>query len=203
MTIKQSQYLLCYLGYAVGTDGIMGPQTQNAIRQFQKDYGVGVDGLWGPQTEKKILAVISDPKNNPKVEKPTVPPVVTPPTVNKPVTGTFWDNVKYFSRSEFKCKCNGKYCNGYPVEMSEKLIKVAERVREHFGKPINVTSGIRCKQHNANQGGVATSRHMYGRAMDFYINGVTATQILAYVQKQPEIAYSYAVNGNVVHMDVL
>jgi hypothetical protein len=38
--------------------------------------------------------------------------------------------------------------------------------------------------------------------MDFCVRGKTAAQVLAYVQKQPEIRYAYAINGSYVHMDV-
>ncbi len=34
-----------------GVDGIVGPKTKAAIRQFQRDYGgLQVDGIYGPNT---------------------------------------------------------------------------------------------------------------------------------------------------------
>ena len=115
-------------------------------------------------------------------------------------TGTFWDNVKYFKRSEFACKCGGKYCNGYPAEPKEKLIMVAENVREHFGKAMPVSSGLRCTRHNANVGGVSNSRHLSGKAMDFCVSGVPAATVLSYVKQQKDIRY--AIDGSYVHMDI-
>ena len=114
----------------------------------------------------------------------------------------FWVGIKNFEREEFACKCGGKYCNGFPVEPERKLVTVADRVREHFGNPAIVSSGVRCQRHNANVGGVSNSRHLYGKAMDFCIVGHRAAEVLAYVQAQPEIAYSYAIDANYVHMDV-
>jgi uncharacterized protein YcbK (DUF882 family) len=52
-------------------------------------------------------------------------------------------------------------------------------------------------------GGVSNSRHLEGKAMDFSIRGKTSAQVLAYVQKQPEIRYAYAIDGSYVHMDIL
>jgi hypothetical protein len=39
--------------------------------------------------------------------------------------------------------------------------------------------------------------------MDFCIKGKSATELLAYVQKQPEIRYAYAIDSRFVHMDIL
>ena len=200
MTVKQQQLLLSFLGYYTGKiDGITGPQTQTAIRKFQEIYGLSTDGVFGAKTEAKIREVIGNPEKEKKQE--------STPVVNKPVTGdAFWDEIKYFTRDEFACKCKqyGKaYCNGYPVEPSQKLVKLAEKVRMHFNAPITVSSGIRCKQHNINQGGVSNSRHTLGTAMDFDVKGKTAAQVLAYVKTLPEVAYCYDIDGTYVHMDVI
>lgn len=205
MTVKQQQLLLSFLGYYTGEiDGITGLKTRDAIRKFQSDYGLRVDGILGPQTEAKVREVIGNPAMEKKQDNT---PVVNQPVVNKPSTGdAFWDGIKYFTRDEFACKCKqyGKaYCNGYPVEPSQKLVKLAEKVRMHFNAPITVSSGIRCKQHNTNQGGVYNSRHTLGTAMDFAVKGKTAAQVLAYVKTLPEVAYCYAINDTYVHMDVI
>ena len=81
-------------------------------------------------------------------------------------SGTFWDGIKYFKKSEFACKCGGKYCNGYPEEIDETMVKYADAIRAKLGKSINVNSGLRCKKHNANVGGVSNSQHVYGTACD-------------------------------------
>lgn len=205
MTVKQQQLLLSFLGYYTGQiDGDAGSQTQASIRKFQSDYGLRVDGIWGSQTEAKIRLVIGNPAMEKKQDNASV---VNKPVVNKPATGDiFWDGIKYFTRDEFACKCKqyGKaYCNGYPVEPSQKLVRLAEKVRIHFNAPITVSSGIRCKQHNINQGGVYNSRHTLGTAMDFAVKGKTAAQVLAYVKTLPEVAYCYAINNEYIHMDVI
>ena len=188
MTLKQKQCLLEYLGYyeqensntVNNVDGLWGPASAAATRKFQSDYGLDADGIFGPATEKRILEVVATGEL---------------PAVN-------WDEVKYFDCSEFACKCGGKFCNGFPAEPHPLLVKVADRVREHFGAAAIISSGVRCKTHNANVGGVPGSRHTMGKAMDFRIVGKTAAQVLAFVQAQPEIAYSYAIDGNYIHMDV-
>lgn len=190
MTTKQKQALLFYLGYYVGDiDGDWGTLSKTACKAFQKDFGgIAVDGKCGPETEKALKHAVSFGFLK---REETV----------KPASGDFWDGIKYFKKSEFACKC-GKHCNGYPTDMKEGVVKVADRARAHFGAAATVSSGLRCAQHNANVGGVSNSRHKQGKAIDFSIKGVSGSTLLAYVQKQPEIRYAYIIDGNWVHMDI-
>jgi hypothetical protein len=184
MTTKQKQCLLMYLGYYEGKiDGDFGNASKGATMGFQEDYGLEPDGIFGAKTEDLILKAVAG--------------LVKP--VEKEELG--WDGIKYFKRHEFKCKC-GKYCNGFPVEMDMKLLKIADDVREHFGKPITVSSGVRCETHNARVGGVSGSRHKRGKAMDFRVKDIPASIVLPYVQSKSGIRYAYAIDSNYVHMDV-
>lgn len=46
------------LGYGCGeVDGLAGPRTQAAIRQFQERNGLKADGIAGPQTQAKLKSV--------------------------------------------------------------------------------------------------------------------------------------------------
>lgn len=157
MTVKQIQCLLTYLGYSPGAiDGIEGRNTQGAIRAFQADYGLTVDGIAGAATQKMLIGAIAGTAT--KVEKPE--------SSDTPKTGTFWDKIQYFTRAECRCKCGGKYCNGYPAEMSETTMLIADEVRRRAGVPLRNNSALRCQRWNAEQGGVANSNHMTGHAID-------------------------------------
>lgn len=192
MNILQKQALLVYLDCYEkkqsnkhnNIDGIWGPASKAALTKFQTLAGIGVDGIWGPESEKAILEVVGSGTD-----------LASAADVN-------WDTVKYFKKSEFDCKCGGKYCDGAPAVMKQKLLTVADRVREHFGTAVIVSSGLRCSTHNTNVGGVANSRHLDGRAMDFMVKGKTAKEVLTYVQEQPEIRYAYAIDSNYLHMDI-
>lgn len=149
MTIKQKQCLLCYLGYYVGQiDGDWGQLSKTACKAFQKDYGLTADGVFGSATEKKILAVIASGEVPPAPEKDS------------------WEDIEFFSKKEFKCKCGGKYCDGYPAEIDLTMVRYADEIRRRIGKPLGVNSGLRCRQHNINEKGASQSQHLYGTAVD-------------------------------------
>mgnify|MGYP003304469701 CR=1 FL=1 len=80
-----------------------------------------------------------------------------------------------------------------PAEPNEALVRLADRVREHFGAPVIVSSGVRCITHNALVGGAVASRHMAGKAMDFCVKGKSASEVLAFVQSQKDVRYAYAI----------
>lgn len=144
MTLTQQQNLLQYLGYYEGkVDGIDGPLTQSAVEAFRKDNGMP---NYGEELEEVLIGAVFHGRFQGSREN-------------------FWDTVQYFGRHEFACKC-GKYCDGYPVEPSEALVRLLDEMREIVGLPVYVNSGIRCKQHNEAVGGAAQSRHMYGDAAD-------------------------------------
>lgn len=178
MTTKQTQCLLTYLGYDTGgVDGVVGPKTNSALAAFAKSVNLREGDDIG-QRLKQAIADAADPAADPG-----------------------WDSIKYFSRTEFRCPC--PRCGGFPVEPSVKLVKMADKVRSHFGKPAIISSGVRCAAHNVEVGGVANSRHLKGWAADLAIPGVTAESLNAYVGSLPECAYHYAIDGSFVHMDVV
>ena len=164
MTVKQQQCLLAYLGYYTGQiDGQWGTMSTAACRAFQADYGLTADGICGTMTQKMLIGAIAGTAA--KVERPAE---AEQETTDKPKTGTFWDDIRYFTREEFRCQCNGKYCNGFPVEPEEKMVRTVDEIRHRLGIPIGIVtsggSGVRCSKHNAEVGGVYNSEHLYGRA---------------------------------------
>jgi murein L,D-transpeptidase YcbB/YkuD len=49
------QYLLRARGKTVTVDGIFGPQTDTAVRAYQRDKGLVVDGIVGPNTWTALI----------------------------------------------------------------------------------------------------------------------------------------------------
>lgn len=199
MTVKQQQLLLSFLGYYTGKiDGITGPQTQTAIRKFQGDYSLQADGICGAKTEAKIREVIGDPAKEKKQENTTV---ANQQVANKPATGdVFWDGIKYFKQSEFACKCG---CGANNID--HNLVKILEKIREHYGKPVRINSGVRCKTHNARVGGASNSQHLdtYGKAADIgTISGTTPSAMAAYVETLMPNTGGIGIYSWGIHVDV-
>ena len=178
MTLKQKQALLAYLGYYDGPlDGLWGEKSQQATEAFQRGYQLTADGIFGAATEKRILEVIATG------EEPVYKKSDNTENSTDGNTGTVWDEIKYFKKSEFSCKC-GKYCDGYPAEIDMNMVKIADEIRSRIGKPIQINSGIRCKIHNANVGGVSNSQHLLGNAADLGCpSGCTPAQMASIAEE--------------------
>ena len=191
MTTLQIQALLTYLGYDPGeVDGLPGKNTRRAVQACQAQEGLEQDGSPGPLTQAALLEAVA--KDRFRAEDARTP---------EETTGTFWDEIRYFTRAEFRCPCGR--CGGFPVEPDETLVRLADRVREHFGSPANVSSGVRCQAHNDELSGSAkNSYHLRGKAMDFAVRGVSGSKLLAYVKTLP-VHYAYQIDDSFVHMDVL
>lgn len=71
-------------------------------------------------------------------------------------------NLKYFTLSEF----DSPDMEGSGSNMDATLLDMLDSLREHYGKPIRITSGFRTEKHNAAVGGVPDSSHMRGYAVD-------------------------------------
>lgn len=193
MTVKQIQNLLQYLDYYNGIpDGDFGPLSREAVTDFQRAFGLKVDGDPGPETQKALTHAVAY----------GMPERDATDTNVGSKTGDFWDEIEFFDREEFRCQCGGKYCNGFPHEPQEKMVRIADAARKHFKRPANVVSGLRCETWNEIQGGVWNSQHRYGEACDLQIPGVTGAQLMAFLDTQP-IRYAYIINDtNNVHFDI-
>ena len=193
MTVKQIQHLLAYLGYyTITVDGVWGPHSDEATRRFQNAYGIKDDGEVGIVTEKALTHAVA--YGMPKHDDDPTPEC------------SFWDEIEYFTREEFRCKCglyHAPYCDGFPAEPREDLVRILEDVRINFGVPVTIVSGLRCRQHNADSDGVSNSQHMYGEAADINVRGVAPSAVEAFLDRRGGVRYHYHISGSDnVHVDV-
>lgn len=106
----------------------------------------------------------------------------------------------HFRPEEFKCECGGRHCNGYPTYMKQQQLRQLEAIRQHWGKPMIITCGMRCKGYNRElNGSISNSLHLVGRATDFYMLGVTdclshRKEAVRWIKKRPYHDYTYG-NG--------
>lgn len=148
------------------------------IKALQKKYMArksDVDGKYGPNTDNMVR------------------------TVRNVLRFT-----KNFDPKEFRCECGGKYCCGYPSWMKKVELENLQSIRDHYGKPMTVTCGLRCKTYNNKlRGSINNSKHLTGYATDFYMPGVTDTlanrkKAIAWIKKLPNHNYTYGngINSN-------
>lgn len=82
-----------------------------------------------------------------------------------------------FKVREFRCR------DGSDVVMiDESLVVLLQCIREHFGKPITITSGYRTAAHNAAVGGAKSSQHLLGRAADIQVQDTDPLAVAAYAE---------------------
>lgn len=84
----------------------------------------------------------------------------------------------HFRVQEFACQDGSD-----PVFVEEELTALLEAIRQHFGRPVIITSGFRTAAHNAALAQASPhSQHLYGRAADFRVEGVSVAEAAAYAE---------------------
>ena len=159
MTAERKQRILCLITDANGEYYYNGP----------------LDGIWGPESKKAADRFLKDFGGADEVE----------PDKNN---GSFWDEIEYFGREEFRCQCNGKYCDGFHVEPEETMVRICDEIRRRAGVPILIRdaggSGLRCPQWNATiPDAAANSYHTKGMAADLHPRGKTPAQLYAIAEE--------------------
>ena len=108
---------------------------------------------------------------------------------------------KNFQYKEFDCQ--GKGCCSTTI-IDEKLVEYVQRIRDHFGKPITITSPYRCEVHNRRVGGATKSYHMQGRAADIVVQGVSSREVAKYAESIGILGiglYETSADGYFTHID--
>ena len=82
-----------------------------------------------------------------------------------------------FNTREFRCRDGSD-----TVMVDETLTVVLQCIRDHFGKPVTITSGYRTAAHNAAVGGAKSSQHLLGRAADIQVAGTSVEDVAAYAE---------------------
>ena len=56
-------------------------------------------------------------------------------------------------------------------------------IRDIIGKPMTISSGVRCPELNKKAGGTADSRHQKGLAADIQVKGMSAMEVFDAIRK--------------------
>lgn len=233
LTIKQRQlnlktYMYYYKGKIDGDEGVL---TIDAYMNFQKNNQLKVDGIYGSNTENKLKLCIKDIQRllnkadynlfvDGIVGEKTISAIrdfqlknglivdgiVGDKTFAKLSSNTTytWSDIMHFKKSEFTCKCG---CGLNNINLN--LVKILDQIRGDFNSPLIITSGCRCSSWNAKNGGVQGSRHILGKAADFYVKDVPVSTMINYCEslvKKGIIRYTYTNSTNMngaVHIDIV
>lgn len=201
MTVTQKQCLLTFLGYDTGgVDGIWGEKSRHATECCQEDLGIPVDGVWGGMTETAVLEAVYTYD----LDAPVAEDINVSGTTGNTELDERFRGIRYWGPEELRCQCGGKYCNGFPALPDRTLLELVDDIRHEAGSPAIRTSGLRCATWNTMQKGVSNSKHMSGKALDFYIPGLSGNALLQLVQSDSRTRYAYVIQPGepYVHVDV-
>ena len=91
------------------------------------------------------------------------------------------DGTKFLSSNfrvrEFRCQDDTD-----PIFVDSDLVDILQKVRDHFGKAVTITSAFRTASHNKKVGGATYSQHLYGKAADIKVSGVAASVVADFVE---------------------
>ena len=95
--------------------------------------------------------------------------------------------------------------DGHPILdhiIDKRLVDVLDAIRERIGQPIEVLSGYRCPEHNAEVGGVPNSQHVEGTAADITYDGINVDYLAQVAEECGADGIGCYYHQDFVHVDV-
>lgn len=89
-----------------------------------------------------------------------------------------------------------------PIFVAPELVTVLQKIRNHFGKTVTITSAYRTPTKNKAVGGTTYSQHQYGTAADIKVKGVTPKKVAQYAEKLLPNKGGIGVYSTFTHIDV-
>ena len=89
------------------------------------------------------------------------------------------------------------------IFVAPALVTILQKVRAHFGKPIDINSGFRTDAYNKTvKNSAKYSQHLYGTAADIVVRGVDPKAVAAYAEKLLPKSGGIGVYKSFTHIDV-
>ena len=102
-----------------------------------------------------------------------------------------------FKVKEFACNDGSD-----TVLISDKLVDLLQKIRDHFGVAVVINSGYRTSAYNKKVGGVSNSQHVKGTAADIVAKGVDPLTVAQYAEYLMPDSGGIGVYQTFTHVDV-
>lgn len=102
-----------------------------------------------------------------------------------------------FRVREFACKDGSD-----PIFIDSELVDILQKIRNHFGKPVTITSAYRTPTHNKSCGGTTYSQHLYGKACDIKVQGTKPSEVSKYAETLLKNKGGIGTYSTFTHVDV-
>lgn len=102
-----------------------------------------------------------------------------------------------FKVKEFACTDGSD-----PIFISPELVRILQKIRNHFKKAVTITSAYRTPTKNKSCGGTTYSQHLYGMAADIKVKDITPKQVAAYAEKLMPNSGGIGTYKTFTHIDV-
>lgn len=102
-----------------------------------------------------------------------------------------------FKVKEFACTDGSD-----PIFIDSELVNILQKIRNHFGKSVTITSAYRTPTKNKAVGGQTYSQHLYGKAADIKVKGIAPKTVAAYAEKLLPGKGGIGTYSNFTHVDV-
>lgn len=89
-----------------------------------------------------------------------------------------------------------------PIFIDSDLVNILQKIRNHFGKSVTITSAYRTPTKNKACGGETYSQHLYGKAADIKVTGVTPKKVAAYAETLLKNKGGIGTYSTFTHIDV-
>lgn len=102
-----------------------------------------------------------------------------------------------FTVREFACNDGSD-----KVLVDNNLVTLLQKIRNHFGTSVTITSAYRTTSYNKLVGGASSSQHLRGTAADIVVSGVSPLEVAKYCEFLMPNGGGIGRYNNFVHVDV-
>lgn len=88
------------------------------------------------------------------------------------------------------------------VLISDELVALLQKIRDHFGDQVIINSGYRTPTYNKQVGGATNSQHVKGTAADIVVKGATPLEVAQYAEYLQPNSGGIGVYQSFTHVDV-